>query len=396
MTIQLSDLQTKVLASIVEWYRLPVKRSQVFYLYGYAGTGKSTIVERAIEELKAHCNCKDVITAAYTGKAASVLQKKGVKNAQTIHSLLYIPQLDEKGNLYFVKRDVSDGDFADLIVLDECSMIGQDIAADILALGRKVLVIGDPGQLPPISGDPGFHTHKPDAFLTEIHRQAAESPIIRLATMVRNGERLPLKFEEGDVKILPLNWENREYIFNPETQVIGGTHKTRYNYTQAIRNRFNIFGEKPVAGEKIICCKTNYKYGFFNGFMGISGELEMISSEKVDKKGGAYKAEDWHLDVYLEDLEKPRHKMLIDPYLFQNHFNNGQLKPLEDNNKNYGLYSEFDWAYVITCHKAQGSSFDHVTVIDDSDVFKENQAKWLYTSLTRAERGLTLLSRKYK
>jgi exodeoxyribonuclease-5 len=55
---------------------------------------------------------------------------------------------------------------------------------------------------------------------------------------------------------------------------------------------------------------------------------------------------------------------------------------------------EFDWGYVITCHKAQGSSWEHVTIVDDSGSFRENRQKWLYTALTRAETGLTLLTRQ--
>lgn len=396
MMITLSDMQEAVMRDIIQWYRKPLKESQEFYLYGYAGTGKSTIVDRAIQELKSECNVKKVVTAAYTGKAASVLQRKGTPDAQTIHRLLYIPAKDEKGKLFFIKRDCTAADLADLIVLDECSMIGDDIAGDIRALGRKILIIGDPGQLPPINRDAGFNTSKPDAFLSEIHRQAADSPIIRLATIVRNGERLPLNFDEGGVKVMPLNWNNREAIFDPATQVIAGTHATRYNYTRQIRERLGIPNDKPVAGEKIICCKTNYRWKIFNGFTGYAGELQVSTKDKTDKKGNGYKIDEWHFDVHLDDLEDPIYRLLIDPYLFQNHYKGGILKPLEENQENYGLYSEFDFAYVITCHKAQGTSWPHVTVIDDSSAFKENSAKWLYTAITRAEAGMTLLSRQYK
>lgn len=394
--IELSEEQKQVMASTIDWYRKPIKESQVYYLYGYAGTGKSTIVNQTIEELKAHAKCKKVVTAAYTGKATSVLQKKGVENAQTIHSLLYYPAKDENEKLFWIKRDDTAADLADLIVLDECSMIGDDIADDIKALGRKVLVIGDPGQLPPINREPGFYTSSPDAFLSQIHRQAADNPIIRLATMVRNGERLPITFSEGDVHIAPLNFQTREAIFNQDAQVICGTHASRYNYTRAIRERLGIKSEVPQAGEPIICCMTNYKYQFFNGHMGHMGEIEIIGEERVDNKGTAFTRDEWYIDAHLDDLEHPRYKILTDPYLFMNHYKGGRLKPLEDNSKNYGLYSEFDYAYVITCHKSQGSSFDKTVIIDDSDVFKADSAKWLYTALTRAETGLTLLTRKYR
>ena len=80
---------------------------------------------------------------------------------------------------------------AELIVLDEVSMVGDDMARDLLAFGKPILVLGDPGQLPPIKGEGAFTEAQPDVMLTEIHRQAAESAIIRLATMARQGQPIP-------------------------------------------------------------------------------------------------------------------------------------------------------------------------------------------------------------
>lgn len=327
-----------------------------------------------------------------------MFQKKGVPDACTIHSLLYYPQKDENGKLIgWVKRDESAADLADLIVLDECSMIGDDIAADIKALNRKVLVIGDPGQLPPINRDSGFHTDKPDAFLEEIHRQAADNPIIRLAMMVREGRELPIKFSEDECWIAPLDYETREAIFRQDTQVICGTHQSRYNYTKSIRERYGIGGEIPIAGEPVICCKTNYIHHFFNGYIGNMGEMQIIGEKLIDGNGSEYHRDEWYCDFIMDDLDEPRYRVLTDPYLFKNHYSGqGKIEPLADNIKNYGRYSEFDWAYIITCHKAQGSSFEDVTIIDDSAVFRKDAAKWLYTALTRAEKHVTLLRRKYR
>ncbi len=395
--VELSEKQKDVMGSIVEWYRKPVTDSQVYHLYGYAGTGKSTIVNQTIEELESHAKCKKVVTAAYTGKAASVLQKKGVKNAQTIHSLLYLPAKDKNGDLIFIKRDATAADLADLIVLDECSMIGNKMANDIKALGRKILVIGDPGQLPPFEKDPGFFTRTPEAFLEEIHRQALDSPIIRLATMVRKGENLPKTFNEGDVWIAPYNAETREALFNNDAQIICGTNGNRRSLTRLIRERFGYQGEMPQIGEPVMCCKNNYRYNFFNGFMGDLRDLQIFGKDVTDQKGVAYVKDDWFIDVYLDDAsdEKLFRRILIDPYLFLNHYHDGKLESIESMDKNirYGVYSEFDYAYVITCHKAQGSGFKNVTVVDDCSELKCDPKKWLYTALTRAEQGATILHR---
>lgn len=399
MTVALSSEQEEVMDAIVAWYGIPVKKNQEFYLAGYAGTGKTTIVETAISIIKDKHRIKKVVTAAYTGKAASVLQNKGVPNAMTVHRMLYMPYQDENGELCFAKRDNSDAERADLIVLDEISMIGPEIANDIRALGVKILVIGDPGQLPPIKkrGDLSFGKtftdREPDRFLKQIHRQAADSPILELATMARQGIKLPIGYNKGNVRVLPLNWQNRELLFDPATQPICGLNNNRYNYTQSIRNNLGIHSKEPIPGEKIMCCKTNYKNGFFNGFMGTMTGISIEPVEIITDTGRPVIMDEWRLDVELEDMPSPKHKVLIDPYLFQNHFNGGKSTPLPFNTANYGVYSEFDWAYILTCHKAQGSQFEHVTVIDDSDAFKTDKNKWLYTALTRAVSGLTILRR---
>ena len=180
-----TDTQAVAIKDIVEWYG--DKSRQEYYLAGYAGVGKSTIVELAKEGIKKrHKKVKRVPTAAFTGKAASVLHKKGVENAQTIHSLIYTPRKNkDTGESEFVLSEDSEAANADLIILDECSMVGDEMARDLRSFGKKILVIGDPGQLPPVKGQGAFTNRTPDTFLTEIHRQAADSPILHLATLAR-------------------------------------------------------------------------------------------------------------------------------------------------------------------------------------------------------------------
>ena len=75
-------------------------------------------------------------------------------------------------------------------------MVGEDMARDLMSFKKPILVLGDPGQLPPIKGEGAFTNVAPDIMLTEIHRQAAESAIIRLATMAREGQ--PIGFGSYD------------------------------------------------------------------------------------------------------------------------------------------------------------------------------------------------------
>jgi exodeoxyribonuclease-5 len=394
--IELDENQKAALQKIIDWYKRPVEDSQLFHLYGYAGTGKSTIVDFAKGELGNSAGCSKIVTAAYTGKAATILQKYGSPEAQTIHSLLYVPVLDEQGRLIgWNNRLETDADLADLIILDECSMIGQKIADDLKALRRKILVIGDPGQLPPVKDNPGFHTGQPEVFLEKIHRQAEGNPIIRLATMVRNGEKLPKSFNEADVWIEPYDVTTREAFFHPGTQIICGTNKNRHQGTRFMRERLGITSQLPQPGEPVICVQTNYRYNIFNGFMGNMGEMEIQPEDVTDDKGRSRKKDDWYIDVYMEDLERPIYNVLAESCFFKNTYNGKVVDPAP---ASYGQYSHFDYAYLITCHKAQGSGFEHVTIVDDSDALSRvcDPKKWLYTAITRSKNGLVLLHRRYR
>ena len=116
----------------------------------------------------------------------------------------------------FALNPQSDAADARLIVLDEVSMVGDEMARDLMSFGKPILVLGDPGQLPPIKGEGAFTRDEPDVMLTEIHRQAAESAIIRVATMARKGE--PIGFGVYAAHVAKL----RKGDITPEQALRGG------------------------------------------------------------------------------------------------------------------------------------------------------------------------------
>src|SRR3954451_2344232 len=99
-------------------------------------------------------------------------------------------------------------------------MVNDEIAKDLRGFGKKILVMGDPAQLPPINGEGAFTNREPDVFLREIHRQAADSPIIELATLARQGKPLPIGYEKDGVRVLKLTKETQPLIYREETQPI--------------------------------------------------------------------------------------------------------------------------------------------------------------------------------
>lgn len=365
----LSDDQSAAVAKIETWLRSP---SREFYLAGYAGTGKTTIAAGLI----ASSNLR-VCVATYTGKAASVLRKKGVWQAQTIHSLIYEPIPDSEP-VRFRRAMTSDLSAADLLIIDECSMVGDDIADDLRSYDRKILVLGDPGQLPPIRGGGAFTNREPDAFLSEIHRQAAGSPVLRLATMARQGLAAPLS-NGPDATVAPLTMTR---ALAAEGQLICGTHRARWAVTREIRKRDGRTGIVPNVGERVICCRNDRDLGIYNGMLGSVVEV-------LDDGGNSWNGNFTamiQMDDHAQEIEAT-----IEPTLFREHYEGRNSETPRRYQRGVSL---FDFGYVLTAHKAQGSEFPDVTVIDDSEAFRENRHRWLYTALTRASERVTLLVRR--
>lgn len=158
---------------ILTWYGTDEKR---FVLAGYAGTGKTTLAKTISDNVESAAFC------AYTGKAVDVLRQKGCKPVNTIHGLIY--SLNSKTQRVPL----------DLLITDEYSMLNENMVHNVEQLARKVIYLGDPFQLPPIDGKCPL---KPDMVLTQVHRQALDSPILRSANAVREGKTLRYCDEEG-------------------------------------------------------------------------------------------------------------------------------------------------------------------------------------------------------
>ena len=136
--MQFSPQQDDALKAVGNWLR--DGGQQIFRLFGYAGTGKTTLAKHFASHVDG-----TVQFAAFTGKAAQVLRSKGAKNARTIHSLIYRPrgeetvEDEEKGTSRvsptFTLNRQSPIAKAKLIVVDECSMVDEPLGRDLLCFG---------------------------------------------------------------------------------------------------------------------------------------------------------------------------------------------------------------------------------------------------------------------
>jgi len=409
--IKLSPTQQNAIKQVIHWYKHETKQKQIFRLFGYAGTGKTTLTKLVIEELG--LNQSRVAFLAFTGKAALVMQRHGIP-AATIHSSIYkvhekdrtvykklkaklkaakteAARTEIKRKLASEKRELQKPIFildeespisdVSLIVLDEVSMVGEELGNDLLSFQKPILVLGDPGQLPPIK-DLGFFTeHEPDAMLTEIHRQAAESPIIQIATMARKGEVIPpIKFSNSVLRTTRQS-ANPDILLRAD-QVICSRNVTRRKFNTHMKIAAGFHSPYPTGqGEKLICLKNQRNLGLYNGMflslkhikdlspIAFSAETTPEFGKKLLQPVPFYKG---HFDDYVEPMAE-RYS--------QDYFQ------IRDNH-----LVEIDWGYVITCHKAQGSQWKNVVVINEGfGRNRETYARWLYTAITRAEEGLVIL-----
>jgi len=372
--MKFSPQQEQALAAVAAWLRLG--SAPIFRLFGYAGTGKTTLARYFAETIDG-----TVQFAAFTGKAAQVLRSKGASNARTIHSLIYRPRGEEAvedeetgktsiAPTFSLNRQSPVAEAA-LIVVDECSMVDEALGRDLMSFGTPILVLGDPGQLPPISGGGFFTGHEPDFLLTEIHRQACDNPIVRLALDVREGRDIPYG-DYGLAKVIARKDITQAMVLAAD-QVLVGTNRTRRRYNQRLRELKGFTADYPQAGDKLVCLRNDPPKGLLNGSL-----WKVMTSSRETVKPGI------NLLVTSEEDERSVAKIK----LLKAQFQDAEDEISWSLKKNY---DDFDYGYALTVHKAQGSQWNHVVLFDESFAFRDMRERWLYTAVTRAAEQLTII-----
>jgi len=358
--------QDSALTAVADWLKAGRGRSSIFRLFGYAGTGKTTLARHIAEGVDGK-----VLFAAFTGKAASVMRSKGCQSASTIHSLIYRARESGEETPSFELWNDAPASKAKLIVIDECSMVDAELARDLMSFGAPLLVLGDPAQLPPIQGGGFFTEAEPDAMLTEVHRQAQDDPIVRLSMDIRAGNRIA-EGQYGATQVVRRDELDPKRVIDAD-QVLVGRNATRRAYNARLRQRRGFAEALPMAGDKLVCLRNNRRKGLFNG------GLWMVKERP--------RARRQILRMHLrpdEELGERTVKVSVRPECFT-----GGIEELEWPQRK--KYDEFDFGYVLTVHKAQGSQWDDVVLFDESRAFPDNRERWLYTGVTRAAKRLTVV-----
>lgn len=391
--MQLTKKQEEGLRIAVQRYR---DREKYTVISGYAGAGKSTLVKFIIEALQVDPD--QVVYTSFTGKACQVLQKKGNKNVCTLHKLLYesIPKPD--GTFFRKIREFIE---YDIVVVDEVSMAPKELMDVLFNFPVYVICLGDPFQLPPVDKNADNHLlDHPHIFLNEIMRQAEESEIIRLSMAIREGKIIDY-YKGKEVQILRRN-ELTTGMYEWADQILVATNDTRKRINSEMRTLLGKSGD-PQDGDKVICLRNYWEkfsdndnplvngtigtiHNTFSSFVTFPPTIRDLEHRKIDVLIAQF-VSDSNEDYGILDMDK---QMIIT--------GNGVLDWKEkyqigknDLTKSLIPY-EFTYGYAITGHKAQGSEWDKVLVIEEKFPFdKEEHARWLYTCVTRASEKLVLI-----
>ena len=390
----LTEDQEKGLKIILDRYKLGYKYVTIC---GYAGTGKSTLIKFAIEALGVP---KDKIAyATFTGKAAEVLRKKGNEGACTLHKLLY-DHFPKPGGGFIRKPKTSIG--YKIVVVDEISMAPKSMIEMLLKHDCFCIFVGDNFQLPMIDKNEGHdYLENRHIFLSQVMRQAAESEIIQISMKIRNGE--PIDFMKGKEVIIIPKSELVEGHLTWADQILCGTNATRENINRQMREIYGFRG-LPQDGEKMICLRNYWDDCADNGDALVNGttgilrnpfetfrmipnyipidnhRMDVIQGDFVTSDGSTFNNVEMDKKLLIDGT-----KCITDGKIL---FRLGKLK----NKIGDIVPREFAFGYAITTHKAQGSEWDKVLVIEEKFPFsKEEHARWLYTAVTRESEKLVLV-----
>ena len=395
--MELNEKQKNGLTLALQRYK---NKEKYTVIAGYAGAGKSTLVRFIIEELKTYgVKETDVCFACFTGKAAQVLLKKGNKNVITLHKLLYKSIPKESGG--FVRIPNPSIPYK-IVVVDEVSMAPKTLMDLLFKHDVYVICLGDPFQLPPVDKKEDNHLlDTPHIFLDEIMRQAQESEIIQLSMAIR--ENRPIEaFQGKEVQILNKEELNTGMLTWAD-QILVATNATRVSINTQMRKLLN-FGEKPQDGDKIIClrnywdCFSDNEEPLVNGTIGIlkNSFLTKRYLPRIVKSTDGLSHIDLIMGDFISDSGMYFHSLEMDKKMIDTGEFSLDWKTVYQLNRNPKTRDipplEFTYGYAITCHKAQGSEWDKVLVIEEKFPFDRiEHARWLYTAVTRSSEKLVLV-----
>lgn len=385
--LQLSEDQEAAITKIEKWQLGQFTGAlgpNELALAGLAGTGKTTVLTELVALAgKEGSSMKVRRVLAPTGKAAHVLRTKGV-DAGTIHSAIYNfegTELEKETGKVELKFSDKNARFRNgIVVVDESSMVSADVAADLRRACQGILWVGDHGQLPPVGSDPGI-MRRADVVLERIHRQAAGSKIVQAAHSFRSGGTpqeamdVAAACSVGSFDVLRLSSRAMAgsivavAVERGIEQLIVPWNDLRWRANYSYRMALKLDEDGLAVGERLVCLRNNYPLGVWNGEQ--IHVTEIFEWDAAEKRGTVTIEADGRdnpiqCDIVLEEKDAPPREV-----------DRGELL--------------VGYGYAVTCHKAQGSEWKSVLVVDPGAASKFDLPRWRYTAATRAKESLIVV-----
>lgn len=327
-------------------------------LFGLAGTGKTWVMAYWWHDLG---EPSDVVFIAPTGRASANLYMKGVP-CKTVHAFAYDLDMNGKEKLEFKLKDEIEE--CEYIVVEEASMCGDKMVDDLRSFGKKIVWVGDPGQMPPVGYRESKVMRDPDVFMMEVVRQKRDNPILMVANSIYKGE--PIKYGSYGKSMMV----TKKYTMSLDTlmkadQVITASNKERHSINNMVRRESMRYDAIPMVGDKLLCTKNKWSC-YVGGVPLINGMLGECRKIKV-------RGNDTALIMFKPEFTEENIVVEADLLPFYGRSRAG----ISD-------LATFDFGYAITLHKAQGSEWSKIAVRRDIVLPGIKEKNWLYTAITRA------------
>lgn len=379
-----------------------IETPQTVLITGYAGTGKTTLLRVILDRLGA------CVLLAPTGKAAARITEVTGMQGSTIHRWIFRVEKHPTTHepMFIRKRPEEIGlPESNLVIVDEASMVGPDIYDALIDLQSQMefdlLFVGDSFQLPPVQGrdevpfnllTPGVFPDSQVVHLTEITRQALDSPIIRATMALRQGD-LQDAIYEIDV-VMPEDLDDR-LVSGEDGMVICNRNDIRHALNARIRLLRGL-GELR-AGEPLLVLKNNTELDVYNGEVHTFGGWgDNLGPQKLSVfLDGQRQVVELNFGVGFVNGQE----VILCKEILAGKYDKIGVGSLEKAVKYWMRqrklpYVHANVGYVLTCHKAQGSEANSVLVCLQSSALRSMASaegrRWLYTALSRARQTVAV------
>ena len=404
---ELSDEQEQAI-EFVKKFLFNDTTSKYKVIGGVAGSGKSTIIPYMIQlcgqSFDITTGWGNVAICAYTGKAVMNLKRKGMANATTLHSFLYVTKYEDDPitggkKVIYTPRSRSFFRNIRLLIVDEASMVNKEMYDQIMSLPFKTLYIGDHFQLPPVNDNFNI-MRNPDFKLERIHRQEEGNPIVQLADLARHQKPLPLGIFGSSKHTRSFD---KDSLVNFD-EIITWTNATKDAVNDLIRLKKGFPKDDPQEGDKMIVKMNNRGKNVYNG------QIVYLMSQPTKYKHGGWNVEFVdelaYNDPYIMAQTDSTTKAIASVHLPKSELDRlRSLPPVQ--RKDWGKRKQenpyqihLDWGYAITCHAAQGTSWQNIAVMLEDRMkgvmTSEEYSRFVYTAITRAEESVTIFSGDFR